>query len=526
MITILRAGLLAQAGLVEATAVVGLEFVHFNGMTGELYFPEMTGQGAALFDFDGDGDLDTYLVQGAALGAVTDSGGHRDVLLRNDGVLGGARWVDVSGASGLEARGYGMAVAVGDIDDDGSLDLFVGNYGSNELWRNRGDGTFQNVSSKLSESSSRWTTSAAFLDYDRDGHEDLYVVNYVSYSVESAPVCYAPSSMRDYCGPSGFSPQQDRLLRNLGDGSFEDVSAIGVEGVAGAGLGIAVLDIEGDGSDEVYVANDGQPNFLWRTGERWFDDALLTGVAVNRRGQPEASMGVAVADFDHDGDEDLFVTHLDGESNTLYVNDGDGLFDDRTVERGLAGPSLSRTGFGAVWVDLEHDGRLDLAVANGAVRLQGPSVAAGDPYPLSQRNQVFSSRGVDFVEIVEGPFVVGAEVSRGLVAGDVDNDGDRDLLLTNSQGPARLYLSEGAGDGNWLGVALTSPSNQRVRALDERGVVVARATSSGSYASATDSRVVFAGAQSVARVSISSRDRIIRLESPPSGRYLRIDPGQ
>ena len=302
-----------------------------------------------------------------------------------------------------------MAVAVGDIDGDGWADLFTGNYGANQLWRNRGDGSFEEATAGLAEEEPSWTTSAVFCDFDGDGLDDLYIVNYVRYSTVDPPNCYATSSRRDYCGPSGFSSQPDRLLRNTGTGVFEDITAAsGVGAVAGSGLGADVLDVDGDGRLELYVSNDGQPNFLWRRIDgRWVDDALLSGIAVNRRGEPEASMGIAVGDPDRDGDEDLVVAHLAGESHTLYVNQGNGLFDDRTRELGLAAASLPYTGFGIAWLDLEHDGWLDLAVVNGAVRIQESADLAADPYPLGQPNQLFANRGGDLVELPGEPFSAG-----------------------------------------------------------------------------------------------------------------------
>jgi hypothetical protein len=517
-------------------------FVHFNGMVGQLYFPEMTGQGAGFLDYDGDGDHDLYLVQGAVFG-VPEEGGQarpqwvgpgvpRDVLLRNDTSGGEIRWVDVTAVSGIVAEGYGMAVAVGDVDGDGWKDLLTGNYGANQLWRNRGDGTFEEATARLAEEEPRWTTSAVFGDFDGDGLEDLYIVNYVHYSMADPPDCYAASSRRDYCGPSGFASQRDRFLRNNG-GGFEDVSgASGIGAVAGSGLGVNVLDADGDGRLELYVSNDGQPNFLWHAlGGRWVDDALLAGVAVNRRGEPEASMGIAVGDLDRDGDEDLVVTHLAGESHTLYVNQGDGLFDDRTREAGLAAASLPYTGFGVAWLDLEHDGWLDLAVVNGAVRIQERADLAGDPYPLGQVNQLFANRNAKFEERGGESFSAVTEVSRGLVRGDVDNDGDHDLLVTNSSGPARLFLGAPAGamaggpsaDSGWLGVSFAEGSHQSVTASYEGGErFMTRASSAGSYASAADSRALVTGRDRPLDIAIAAPAGTIRLNAPPLGRYLRF----
>jgi hypothetical protein len=447
-----------------------------------------------------------------------------DVLLRNDWTPDGRRWVDATARAGLRATGYGMSVTTGDLDGDGWTDLFIGNYGADQLWRNRGDGTFEDVTLLLpGGGGDAWTTGGVFVDYDGDGDEDLYSLSYVEYSVAEAPDCYAASTMRDYCGPSAFDGTADVMYRNEGGGRLTDVSAqLGLDRVRLAGLGVAVLDADGDGTLELFVANDGQPNNLWTwRGGEWVDDALLAGVAVNVRGEPEASMGVAVGDYDRDRDEDLLVTHLDGETNTLYANQGNGLFDDLSVDSGLGAPSLPHTGFGVVWLDRDHDGWLDVVVANGAVRIQEELAVKGDPYPLSQPSLLFSSHRGTFVPA--GALGPEPAVGRGLAAGDVDDDGDRDLLLTANSGTARLFSSPAAGNRNWIGITLRRPAHQRVevRYADGSGVV-ARAGTSGSYASAGDPRVVFGGAEPPMSLSVQDANRRRLVIEPPLGRYLRF----
>lgn len=234
-------------------------------------------------------------------------------------------------------------------------------------------------------------------------------------------------------------------------------------------------------------------------------------------------MGIAVGDFDRDGDEDLVVTHLDGETHTLYVNQGDGLFDDRTRELGLAAASLSSTGFGVAWVDLDHDGWLDLAIVNGAVRLQERADLAGDPFPLAQANQLFANRGGKLVERRGGAFSTAEEVSRGLVRGDVDNDGDHDLLVTNNSGPARLFLGSGPAGPDWLGLSFASRSHQRITASYATGErLTVRASAAGSYASAADPRALVTGPERPFEIAISEPLRTIRLIDPPLGRCLRF----
>ncbi|MCH9650537.1 MAG: CRTAC1 family protein [Deltaproteobacteria bacterium] len=509
----------------DVAAESGLSFTHFNGMTGDFHFPEMTGQGAAFFDYDNDGDLDVYLVQGAMLDSskppsetlfpYSGKGMPRDRLFRND-LLGssgnkslansnsGSRFTDVTDESGIKSFGYGMGVATGDFNNDGWIDLYVTNYGSNLMLQNNGNGTFSDVTSKTQTGDDRWSTSASFVDYDRDGWLDLYVTNYVQYSVSKKIECFAKSSRRDYCGPSGFTADSDRLFHNRGNGTFEDVTAkSGVGRVAGAGLGVATADFDGDQWPDLYVANDGQPNFLFlnqRDGT-FRDDALFAGVAVNREGKPEASMGVYVADHDHDGDQDIFLTHLAGETNTLYVNDGSGLFEDRTVETGLGAGSLPSTSFGTGWLDVDTDGWLDLVIANGAVRTLETLARKGDLYPLDQPNQLFRNLGngrYRETSAEAGNLFSSQEVSRGMAIGDFDNDGDADLLMTNNNGPARLMRNTSAAAKPWIGLRLLTgkPGRDALGAtvkveLGNGQVILRRVTADGSYASAHDPRVLF-----------------------------------
>ncbi len=499
----------------DLAAKSGLDFVHFNGMSGELYFPEMTGQGGALFDYDGDGDLDAYLVNGSMLGpgktladALFPPRGPlppRDRLFRNDLVATDGRpeprFVDVTEASGLDARGYGMGVAVGDYDGDGRQDRSVTNNGPNQLWRNLGDGTFADVTEEAGVGDPLWGTSAAFFDADADGDLDLYVVNYVEFDLERNPRCFAPSSRRDYCGPSAFEPQPDRFYRNLGNGRFEDVTLKALVGYRpGPGLGVVSGEFNGDGRTDFYVANDGAVNQMWlnRGDGTFVDEALFAGTALNRYGRPEASMGVAAGDFDLDGDEDLFMTHLMGESNTLYVNDGSGLFEDRTTESGLGSASLPYTAFGTGWIDYDNDGRPDLLTLNGAVRILEEQAAAGDPFPLKQPSQLFRNLGGRFEEVsaVAGPALTIPEVGRGAAFGDVDNDGDVDVLALVNNGPARLLVNEVGAGAAWLGIVATgargAPALGTRLAVGTDGAVRhQRIRTDGSYCSANDPRVVF-----------------------------------
>ena len=391
---------------VDVTAQSGPDFTHVNGASGELLLPEVIGSGGALFDFDNDGDLDLFAVQGGALrpdDRKTHGPGSR--LYRNDlspGNQPAFRFTDVTDRSGIVAAGYGMGAAVGDFDNDGWVDLFVTGLGSSQLFRNNGDGTFTDVTARAGTGDPRWSTSATFFDYDRDGWLDLFVATYVNFRPDMKRACFSAGSARDYCNPAVYDPVPDRLLHNNRDGTFSDVtSRAGLARSAGRGLGVLASDFNGDGWTDLYVANDGDPNQLWmnQRGSGVFkDDALLAGVAVNRMGQPQGSMGVDAADIDHDGDEDLFVTNLDNEGNTLYLNVGDGLYEDRTAEFGLF--KLGFTGFGTRFLDYDNDGWLDLLVVNGAVRHLSSQLQKGDPYPLKQRSQLFrNDRGRRFAEV-------------------------------------------------------------------------------------------------------------------------------
>ena len=510
----------------EVAEQAGLKFQHYNGMTGKFYLPEITGSGAALFDFDNDGDLDVFLVQGNLLEPNSNPESTqfpwrrteppRGRLFRNDLVVGkdGTRtlhFTDVTEKSGIMAGGYGMGAAVGDINNDGWLDLYLTNLGSNQMYLNKGDGTFIDVTRKSGTDDPRWSTSAAFFDYDRDGWLDLMLVNYADFTVANSPNCYAATSARDYCTPRVFRPPGNRLFHNKRDGTFEDVTvSAGVAIEFGHGLGIITADFDGDGWMDIYVANDGDPNQLWinQKNGTFRNEALLAGAAVNRDGQSEAGMGVDAGDFDGNGTEDIFVSHLMDETNTLYVNLGKALFEDRTREAGLGMPTHRFTGFGTLFFDYDNDGRLDLLVANGAVQLLPELIRKRDPFPLGQPNQLFHNDGQGkFVEVSElaGETFRMLEVSRGAAFGDIDNDGDTDVLVTNNNGPARLYLNQVGNRNHWLGLRVLGKGANRDAlgarveiVISKNNVLWRRARTDGSYLSANDPRVL-AGLGSAAR---------------------------
>ena len=504
----------------------GIDFVHFNGMSGSLYYPEIMGPGVALFDYDNDGDLDVYLVQGQMLGAgktVADAtfapqGPLRDRLFRNDTVIGAdgtrtIRFTEVTDASGIDIRTYGMGVAAGDFNNDGWVDIYRTGLHGSVMLRNNGDGTFTDVTKQTgTDDRGDWGVSASFVDYDRDGWLDLFVANYLIYSLEADVRCLSVTGQRDYCPPNSYRARPSRLYHNRGDGTFEDVTARALVGGAyGPGLGVATADFNGDGWIDIYVANDGQPNQLWinqRNGT-FKDTAFVSGSAVNGTGNATASMGVDAADFDNDGDDDLIVTNWLDQMNTLFVNDGTGNFEDRKAPSGLGLPSLAKTGFGTGWLDFDNDGWLDLFVANGSVSTIEAQARAKERFPLRMTNQLYRNLGngrFEDVSSAAGRVFAIADVGRGAAFGDVDNDGRTDILVGSASGPVRLLINRVHNDNHWLGLRLVgTPARARVgtrsSGRDMLGArvevirpgatpLVRRARADGSYASANDPRVL------------------------------------
>jgi len=492
----------------ERAAEVGLHFEHVNGATGRYHLPEIMGAGGALFDYDTDGDLDVLLIQGRQLeGVAAGASPLAARLFRNDlsspGDVASLRFTDVTARAGFAPGGYGMGVAAGDYDNDGDPDLYLTNYGPNRLYRNdRGRFTDVTHTAGAGLDDPRWSTSAAFSDYDADGDLDLFVVNYVDFSVDGSKVCQDPTGARDYCGPLQFRPVPDRLFRNDGNGAFTDVSErSGITAATGAGLGVASADFNGDRRMDFYIANDGMANHLWlnRGNGVFEEDALLAGVAFNADGQPEGSMGVAIGDPDADGDPDIFVSNIAGETHAFYENLGGARFDDRRLPAGLASATHAYTGFGTDWFDYDNDGRLDLFVANGGVTIL--EALRGEPYPFRQRNLLLHNiGGRRFQDATReaGPAFEAAHVGRGAAFGDVDNDGDVDVLVTNNGGPVRLMLNRNPVSRTSLQVRLEGTLDNRqglgarVGVRRQDGTVLWRhARTDGSYLSASDPRVHF-----------------------------------
>jgi len=440
----------------------GVVFDHLRGLEQRFWFPETIASGVGWIDYDGDGRLDLFAVQAGDL----DPRGRPlpgDRLYRN---LGDGRFEDVTERAGIVESAYGMGCAVGDYDGDGDSDLYVTNVGPDALWRNEGDGTFREVAAEAGVAHPGWGTSAGFFDHDLDGDLDLFVVHYVRWSADTEIDCKSSYGERDYCAPKNYNrPSSAVLYRNEGGGRFRDVSEeAGLLTVFGNGLGLALCDFDGDGWLDAYVSNDGNPNQLWinQKDGRFVDKAVLAGAAVNRNGAPEASMGTVAADVDQDGWQDLFITNLRNETNILYLNQR-GQFTDVTPRTGLALPSLQFTGFGDGLFDFDLDGLLDLYVANGRVGYWEPVFSKDDPY--AEPDQLFRGKGgLAFEEVFPrgGTREDFCGNSRGVAFADYDEDGDVDLAVLENHGPLRLLRNIAPRQGHHVSFALVDERGQAV----------------------------------------------------------------
>ncbi len=452
----------------DDTDRAGLTFVHDAGPVGDYFMPQQVGSGAALFDFDGDGKLDLYLLQNGGPKSASTNRLYRQVE--------GGRFEDVSKGSNLDISGYCMGVAIGDVNNDGKPDVAVTRYDPDgvgvKLFLNEGGGKFTDITQRVGLRNPSWGTSAAFFDYDRDGWLDLIVVNYVDY--DATWPCKGPYGTPDYCAPKTFRGRVSRLFHNLGGQTswkgFADVTeASGLGRVPGPGLGVVCADFDGDDWPDIFIANDGKPNHLWinQKNGTFKEEAVLRGLAYNGMGQAQAGMGIAWGDVDGDGLLDVFVTHLTEEGNTLWRQGPPGLYRDTSAAGGFLKSSARGTGFGTLLADFDNDGALDLAVLNGRVSAK----AEVDDWSLGpfwsrygDHNQIFRGDGKGYFDNLSphNPAFCGKQnVARCLIRGDIDGDGGIDLLATTIGGPARLFKNVAPHRGHWLQVRAFDPALRR-----------------------------------------------------------------
>ncbi len=475
----------------DVTAALGIQFRDVNGENGKKYFIEPLGRGVALFDYDNDGDLDIYFVNGCDLPGTTSPIPPKNMLFRNDD----GKYIDVTEDASVGDSGYGLGCCVGDYNNDGFVDLYVTNYGKNVLYQNNGDGSFTDVTEKAGVGGDRLSSGCAFLDYDADGHLDLYVVNYVQFDTGTNPECMR-QGIPVYCTPEALNGEADMLYRNNGNGTFTDVTQrAGTTAPSGKGLGVVCGDVDNDGDIDIFVANDTTPNLLYlNNGDGTFtEDALFAGVALSEEGRAYSGMGANLGDFNNDGFLDIVITNFQDQVNSIYQNAKNGFFNDVSFATGIGEKSLPYLAWGVDFVDFDNDGWLDLFVANGHL---DDNIVEIDPVgTYKQVNQIFwNNRGVTFkVEKVALP----PKVSRGAAFGDIDNDGDIDIIVANLKDTPTVLRNESGNAGNWLSIKLIGTHCAR-DAIGARVTVVAgkltqiREVKSGSgYLSQNDMRLHF-----------------------------------
>jgi hypothetical protein len=501
----------------------GVVFHHTNGASAEKHLVETMGSGAVFFDFDGDGWIDIFLVDG---GSIADAAVDRKARHRLYHNRGNGTFEDVTDRSGIQHRAYGMGACAGDYDGDGRPDLYITSYGPNALYHNNGDGTFTDVTAAAHVGDAKWGAGCAFADLDRDGDLDLWVANYVDADRAHSPFCGdSRSGARFYCHPLRYDPLPSIVYRNDGNGVFSDVSASsGVGALRSNGLGVVVADYDEDGLPDVFVANDTMPNFLFHNtgGMRFTETGLVSGIAVGADGKARAGMGIDTGDYDGDGRLDLVITNLDFEMHTLNRGLGRGLFGYTTTESGIGFPTLPFVGFGVAFLDFDNDSQLDIAIANGHILDNAPLFRAGSTY--LQRKLLFrNTTERRFAEIGRqaGSGFAAERVSRGLAVGDIDNDGDLDLLVSNNGQDAELLRNDGGNRANALLVRLrgagrnTDAIGARVRLTSGSRTQIRDIKAGSSYLSQNDLRAHF---------GLGTAARADRIEVVwPSGRTESID---
>lgn len=506
----------------EVTSKTGVNFVAASGMDDRKMFPTSLGSGLALLDYDGDGLLDIYFCSMNPLPMSKQPRPGRNRLFRN---LGGWRFEDATEKAGLAFSGCSHGATVGDFDNDGYPDLFVTNYGSNILYRNQGDGTFRDVTAGSGLNGPRWSCGASFLDYDGDGTLDLYVSCYSEWDANAEhPACFdRHGERRVFCSPLSMAPARHYLYRGLGKGVFEDrTEAAGVLRRDGRGLGVVATDLDGDGKVDIYVANDMSPNFTFiNRGDGTFDDMTdSSGASGDDSGAVQGSMGIAVGDIEGDGRPDIIVTNYRGQHCALYHNHGNGLFTEVSGRAGLIRDTRSRIGWGCGLEDFDNDGTVDLMVFNGDIDLihdRTGGLPADEEKALVYRNQGDGH----FRRLANaGPYFARKHLARGAAFGDLDNDGDLDVVVSRLDTPATLLRNDSAA-GHWARFRLIGGSSNRsaigaaVTATAGARIFTRSVKAAESYLSVNDPRVL---------IGIGTAERLDSVEIRwPSGLRTRID---
>jgi len=536
------------AKFADVTSALGVHFKHFASHTSKKYLIETMGSGVALFDYDNDGRLDLFLVNGAPLGDPTPKGftpqktssAHSNRLYHQKQ---NGTFEDVTETSGLQGAGYGMGVAVGDYDNDGFEDLYVTAYGGNKLYHNNGDGTFSDVTEKARVAGSGWSTSAAWVDLDSDGLLDLVVARYLQWDFSDIWCGQRKPGYRAYCHPDQFQAIAPLVFHNDGNGQFTEMSRkIGLS-KAGKGLGVAVADYNRDGRIDVFIANDSVPEALYQNkGDGTFEElGLMAEVAVDADGRSFAGMGVDFADYNNDGLPDLVVTALAYQTYALFRNNGDGSFTYASQSSGLGAMTLLHSGWGIRFVDYDNDGWKDLLIAQGhvldTVEMNFPQLRYREPMLLARN----TGKGFVDVSAVAGNLFRQPWAARGMAIGDIDNDGRVDAVVTTNDGPAYLLHNESANQNHWILLKLIGHMSNRdaigteVKLVTGKGSQLATVTTAGSYLSASDKRVHFGLAAETTAASIEIRwpsgirqtlknvrgDQIVQIDEPVGAKTNR-----
>lgn len=523
----------------DITERAGIRFLHRASHTSRKYLPETMGSGAALFDYDNDGRLDIFLVNGAPLADPQEKGsipqkGDSHYWNRLYHQLPNGAFQDVTEKVGLAGVGYGMGVAVGDFDNDGYEDLYVTAYGGNKLYRNNADGTFSDATEKAGVGGGGWSTSAAWVDLDQDGLLDLVVLRYLKWDFEEIWCGEYRPGYRAYCHPDRFKPESPLVYHNEGNGRFNEISQTIGLAKPGKGLGIAIVDYDHDGHIDLAIANDSMIQHLYRNkGNGTFEETALTsGVATDEDGQTYAGMGIDTADYDNDGRPDIIVDDLANQQYALYRNQADGGFQYVTNVSGIGRLTRLHSGWGIRFVDYDNDGWKDLLVAQGhvldTIELNYPNLHYREPMLLARNN------GQQFIDVSAGSGDVFREAwaARGLATGDVDNDGRVDALITTNDGPAHLLRNEITSGHHWLIVNLVGHKSNRdgigaeIKLMTAKGAQYATVTSASSYLSSSDKRIHFGlGPETQIRlIEIRWPSGVIqRVSHPACDRVLKVD---